>query len=141
MVLQTNSSQEAHEMLTSKFRTIIIALVAASGLALASMAPVASQAATNTGAYAKSADSNNYKVSPETCETDGKAFEKFVNEAGKYYETEGNSANFQASMSAAGIVLDLAQKGGCDWAANVRLPEYPPASTLVNRTPVSSLIK
>ncbi len=122
-------------------RKIIFALAASACIGVAPVAPAVSQAATNTGAYAKSADSNNYKVSPETCETDGKAFEKYVNEAGKYYETEGNSANFQASMSAAGIELDLAQKGGCDWAANVRLPEYPPASTVVYRTPVSSLIK
>jgi hypothetical protein len=63
MVVQTNpAQQEAHEMLSTKIRTTIVALVAAGSITAASLAPAVSLAQTNNFAFLHSAEGYKLKT-------------------------------------------------------------------------------
>jgi hypothetical protein len=111
MVTQTNSPQEANEMLT-KTRTIIIALAASASFAAAGpLTPVAS-ATKNVGTYQKTvgklkqikAESpcpgwqSNYENTVEILENDAKA---------------GDQVNFEKTLKMAQEIVQNAKNAGC----------------------------
>jgi hypothetical protein len=120
-------------MFSTKIRTTIIALVAAFSFAGAATVPTVSQAAPNTGGFQKS--NEGFKWSVQQCEQWGQLFEKYVNEAGKAYEAEGNSENFKNKLGAANMALSTAQMGGCAWSARV-LPPGGPVSVQATVVPL-----
>jgi hypothetical protein len=119
-------------MLT-KTRTTIIALVAASSFAGASVVPAVSQASKNTGAYSKSSEAYKKAQQEEFCGN----LSTIWNDVDAMYvgalaakETE-RAAAIRANLNEIG---KLARKSGCGWGQEVA-PESP---TPLAETPVGA---
>jgi hypothetical protein len=135
MVSPTNLAPwEAHEMLSTKIRTTIITLVAASSFAGASVVvPAVSQASKNNGTYSKSSEAYKKAQQEEFCGN----LSTIWNDTDAIYvgalsknETE-RAAAVRATLNE---IAKLARKSGCGWGQEVA-PESP---TALAETPVGA---
>ena len=101
-------------MLTTKIRTTIITLVAASSFACASVVPAVSQASRSTKSFHET-----------ICDNFFENFAKDVNKADRLYKAEGNSTAFKEALAEAKAELGSGAANGCDWAAHVQPPSEP----------------
>jgi hypothetical protein len=107
-------------MLTTKIRTTIIALVAASSFAATSVVPAVSQASKNTGAYSKSSEAK--KKKQEHC----LASEQTWLSAMEGYDAA--EVGSQRATQLAELIDEMRAFGkaeGCSWAIRVRPAETP----------------
>jgi hypothetical protein len=101
-------------MLSSKIRTTTtIALVAASGFAFASIVPAASQAAPNTGAFAKS--SEGFKYPYGVCVALSKEASREEGRAAQAIATGQLGTALVAATKGAEYVV-LGRQGGCGFS-------------------------
>jgi hypothetical protein len=105
-------------MLSSKIRTTVIALVATSGFAAASMVPAVSQASKNTGAYGKSVEAN-------TCHYFLGQFNEALAKLRQDQQSGASDAVIKQDREAANGMLGVGWEEGCAWASRVRSPESP----------------
>jgi hypothetical protein len=111
MVSQTNSPKEAHEMLSTKIRTTIIALVASAGLAATSapLTPVAS-ASKNTGGYQKTV--GKVKAWQNTCANAQISFENALTMA-EVDKTSGDLNSRDQDLKLAETIMNNGRASGC----------------------------
>lgn len=101
-------------MLSTKIRTTIIALIAASSFAVASTAPAVSQAAKNTEGFSKSSES-------KFCSYTWGLFESYVNKADAAHKA-GNLQATRERLNEAQETVNNAKAEGCGWAFRVAPP-------------------
>jgi hypothetical protein len=117
--------QEANEMLTTRIRTTIIALVASSGFAAASMVPAVSQASKNTGAYSKSVEA----MKGNACHFLLEQFNESLFKLRQDEKSGASDAQIKQDRDGANGMLGEGFVEGCAWALEV--PPVSPTSGIV----------
>jgi hypothetical protein len=107
-------------MLSTKIRTTIIALVATSSFAAASIVPAVSQAAKNTGAYSKSAESTKAAM----CHMITEYFNEALQDLAKAHASGDQAAINKARENVNADYLE-GYENGCAWATRVTSPSSP----------------
>ena len=116
MVLQTNSPQEATEMLT-KTRTAIIALIAASSFAAASVVPAVSQAKPiNPYRTATTNQAVKKQVVGGVCGGLGQRYEEFLKQLDRAH-TEEDAEGIKHAREKANEYLGAGYELGCAFAS------------------------
>ena len=112
-------------MLTTKIRTAIIAVVAISGFAAASVVPAVSQATKNTGAYSKSVEA----MKGNDCHFLLEAFNESLFKLRLDEKNGASDAQIKLDRLGANGMLGEGWREGCAWAREV--PPVSPTSGIV----------